>query len=107
MYSFVYWIDLGGGQVPMKIARVRFDGKHPENIIVDNLLQPNYLVYNLDLHCVFWSDIGLQRVNPLFTIEHSNTHDLFDQHRLAIIAWTRVTPKCSMSKSIIRVVSIF
>jgi hypothetical protein len=60
--SFVYWIDLGGGQVPMKIARVRFDGKYPENVIVDNLLQPNYLIYNLDLRCIFWSDIGIQKV---------------------------------------------
>lgn len=46
----------------MKIGRVRFDGKSPENVIVDNLLQPNYLIYNLDLHCIFWSDVGLQRV---------------------------------------------
>jgi hypothetical protein len=61
--SFVYWIDLGGGQVPMKIARVRFDGKFPENVIVNNLLQPNYIVYNLDLHCIFWSDVGIQKVN--------------------------------------------
>ena len=60
--SFVYWIDLGGGQVPMKIARVRFDGKQPENIVVENLLKPNYIIFNLDLHCVFWSDVGLQRV---------------------------------------------
>ncbi|CAF5059627.1 unnamed protein product, partial [Rotaria socialis] len=49
--GFVYWIDLGGGQIPLKIARVRFDGKSPENVVVDNLLQPNYIVYNLDLHC--------------------------------------------------------
>ena len=47
----------------MKIARVRFDGRHPENIVVENLLKPNYIVFNLDLHCVFWSDIGLQRVS--------------------------------------------
>ena len=60
--SFVYWIDLGGGQVPMKIGRVRFDGKLADNVITENLLQPNYLVYNLDLHCIFWSDIGVQRV---------------------------------------------
>jgi hypothetical protein len=57
---------LGGGSVPMKIARVRFDGKLSENIIVDNLLQPNYIVYNLDLHCVFWSDFGIQKVNLRF-----------------------------------------
>ncbi len=57
---------MGGGSVPMKIARVRFDGKLSENIIVDNLLQPNYIVYNLDLHCVFWSDFGIQKVNLRF-----------------------------------------
>ncbi|CAF4528652.1 unnamed protein product, partial [Rotaria sp. Silwood2] len=61
--GFVYWIDFGGGQVPMKIGRVRFDGKYSENIIVDNLLQPNYIVYNLDLHCIFWSDIGIQKIS--------------------------------------------
>ncbi|CAF0886571.1 unnamed protein product [Adineta steineri] len=61
--GYVYWVDLGGGVIPMKIARVRFDGKYPENIITENLLQPNYLVYNLDLHCVFWSDIGLQKIS--------------------------------------------
>ncbi|CAF1581398.1 unnamed protein product, partial [Rotaria sordida] len=61
--GFVYWIDLGGDQIPMKIGRVRFDGKYSENIIVDNLLQPNYIVFNLDLHCVFWSDFGLQRIS--------------------------------------------
>ncbi|CAM4944086.1 unnamed protein product [Rotaria socialis] len=61
--GFVYWIDLGGGQIPLKIARVRFDGKSPENVVVDNLLQPNYIVYNLDLHCVFWSDFGLQKIS--------------------------------------------
>ncbi|CAF4205802.1 unnamed protein product, partial [Rotaria sp. Silwood2] len=61
--GFVYWIDFGGGQVPMKIGRVRFDGKYPENIIVDNLLQPNYIVYNLDLHCIFWSDVGIQKIS--------------------------------------------
>ena len=59
----MYWIDRGGGQVPLKIARVRFDGKYPQNVVIDNLFQPNYIVYNLDLHCVFWSDIGLQKVN--------------------------------------------
>ncbi|CAF0957368.1 unnamed protein product [Adineta ricciae] len=60
---FVYWIDLGGGQVPMKIARVRFDGKYPENVITENLLRPNYIVYNLDLHCIFWSDTGIQKIS--------------------------------------------
>ena len=55
----------------MKIGRVRFDGKYPENVIVDNLLQPNYLIYNLDLHCIFWSDVGLQRVKPYFQWAHS------------------------------------
>ncbi len=34
----------------MKIVRVRFDGKYPENVVVNNLLQPNRIVYNLDLH---------------------------------------------------------
>jgi hypothetical protein len=47
----------------MKIGRVRFDGKYPENIVTENLLQPNYIVYNLDLHCIFWSDIGVQKVS--------------------------------------------
>ena len=74
--SFVYWIDLGGGQVPMKIARVRFDGKHSENIVVENLLKPNYIVFNLDLHCVFWSDIGLQRVRGNLFISDCRSRSL-------------------------------
>jgi hypothetical protein len=49
----------------MKIARVRFDGKYPENIVTENLLRPNYIVYNLDLHCIFWSDVGIQKVNKI------------------------------------------
>ena len=65
---------MGGGQVPLKIARVRFDGKLPENIIVDNLHTPNYIVYNLDLHCIFWSDIGLQRVS--IQVSSMNISDL-------------------------------
>ena len=78
----------------MKIGRVRFDGKLSENIITENLLQPNYLVYNLDLHCIFWSDVGLQRVCILsssLSILRS-----FCSIRSPIIVWIQVTPKYLM-----------
>jgi hypothetical protein len=52
----------------MKIGRVRFDGKDSENVIVNNLLQPNSIVYNLDLHCIFWNDIGIEKVMKSFSI---------------------------------------
>ncbi|CAF1308989.1 unnamed protein product, partial [Didymodactylos carnosus] len=60
--GYVYWIDLGGGPVPMKIARVRFDGQHSEVLVTENLNKPNYIVYNHDLHYVFWSDIGTEQI---------------------------------------------
>ena len=82
----------------MKIGRVRFDGKLADNVITENLLQPNYLVYNLDLHCIFWSDIGLQRVRILFITRASFDlpPSLFPLSRFLTIAWIQVIRKYSM-----------
>lgn len=62
-FSVLYWIDVGGQDVPHKIASVNLDGSEPKVLWKQNLLHVDEIAIDIENRRLFWTNAGMRSVS--------------------------------------------